>query len=59
MDTLANEEKINEICKQLYDSMASTDASIDKRSLLILICDTIDQDNDIGSNALDFDVFVD
>lgn len=39
--------------------MASTDDSIDKRSLLILICDTIDQDNNIGSNALDFDLFVD
>jgi len=39
--------------------MASTGDSIEKRELLVLICDTIDQDNNIGSNALDFDTFVD
>jgi hypothetical protein len=39
--------------------MASTGDSIDKRSILILICDTIDQDNNIGSNELEFDTFVD
>ena len=59
METLSSEDKIMEISRQLYESMASTADYIDKRSLLILICDTIDQDNNIGSDQADFDTFVD
>ena len=59
METMSSEEKINEISQQLFESLSKTGDSLDKRNLLILICDTIDSDNNIGSDPEDFEKFVD
>ena len=60
MELLSNNVKIRLISQQFYELIRqNSDQMLDKKQLLVLICDTIDSDNNIGSDASEFDDFVD
>ena len=60
MELLSNNMRIKVISQQFHQLIKQNSGEmLDKKQLLVLICDTIDSDNNLCSNPADFDAFVD